>query len=210
MSPRLNGQSPLRPASRLRAVTLMEVVIATALLVVVLGVLMDMLITMRRDTERAQNRLQMQTEAAMVADQLSAVFAHAVKPGAIDGGTSATLAFAADKCSILSSKNFSGKKMEQITFTSSAEKNRQGRVISENQDGVKVKLGLRTQDRFNTKVAFQYATAALVPGPDNKGDNFKTALQPGEFPRLVRATITVADSLKQIKPYVLTEAIRLP
>jgi Tfp pilus assembly protein PilV len=191
-----------------RAFTLIEALVSVALLTVVCGILMGIFISTRANCEKSQNQLSMQSQAALTANQVNGVLSSAVKPSALDVATSATLVFAADKCSLLSNKNSDWKKPVLCSIFNEAN-NEFNQVACETSGTPKHHLGLKIQSRFETKVNFQYASVVEVP-KDDAAAAFKTTLPTGEYPRLIRATITVEDTRKEFKPYVLTESVRLP
>ena len=201
---------PLRnPSLNPRAVTLIEVLISTALLTVVCGVLFGIFISTRNNCDKSQNQLSMQSQALLTANQINSVLASAVKPSALDTPTTATLVFTGDKCAVLCGKDVDWKKPALYTIFNETNKEFSV-VVCENSGKPRRTFGLHQQSRFETKVNFQYATTLGLPTEDPTKAAFQSTLPAGEYPRLIRATVTVEDTRKEFKPCVLTESVRLP
>jgi type II secretory pathway pseudopilin PulG len=205
-----------------RAVTLVEVLVATALVAVIGGLILTMLLETRKGALRGQNELALQSEARAIADGIRSVLEAAVAPGSLDAGASTqTLQFSPETCTIISSKDFNGRDFYLSTIRNVRD-TESGRSRVELATGVLAAertpvaretertLGVDAKE-FSSSVRFEYATT-LEQAMELKP--YAARLAPGEYPRVIRIRVNVGKVAKPApahgeKPIELMTAVRL-
>lgn len=207
------------PERRARAVTLIEVLVASVLAAVIGGIILDLMISMRARCARSEDRLAMQSQARLAGDTAVSILEAAVRPSALDpSAANAPLVFQPGQCAVISSKDFDGKNFYLWTirnekdadtgrdriqwFTSTFDVNRIAGAPHP-------KTGLAGLDsaRFSTKVAFRYATQIDSVATDAFRESLKES---NEYPKIVRIEIVVEDLKKELKPTNWVACVRIP
>ncbi|MBN1868152.1 prepilin-type N-terminal cleavage/methylation domain-containing protein [Candidatus Sumerlaeota bacterium] len=217
---------PSRPRpperSRRRGVTLIEVMVVSAILAVVTGVVFGILIETQRSCIGGQDRLAMQACARAVTDEVVSVLEAAVRPEYLDdNSTTLTLQFAPEQCEVVSSRYFTGRDFYLTRIGNMPPKEQEAgelqavletkaldwaRMTDKPSRETRRLIGL-ADSRFPATVRFDYATdfvgEALEPV-------FQSTLAPGKYPRVIRVKVTVTDREGKVeKPYELITSARL-
>ena len=198
-----------------RAITLVELIVAIALVTAIVGVLLGTLVSVDRGVRERQDRLSMNAAAEEVAAGVTALLRRAVAVSALDGVPAAgDYEFSPAKCAVLVAGE-DGRGLERATFDlAGAGPDRaacvriqylplapaQGKAVEQFVGGGS------DPARYATSLSLEYAAKV---GTAKANPEFKARLAPGEYPRLVRIHIQVEDLRKPEERCDLVTAVRL-
>jgi len=194
---------PRRSSARPRGMTLVEMVVTSALLVIVVGILLGILIETRKSALQGQQRVALEEQARAVTNEIRSILEAAVPPDSLDlEGTSVTLRFGSDQCALISSKNSNGKDFYLTVIENAREKDLECvRLLTKVLDPART-LVPRESERilgtswkeFSSTVRFEYATT-IDEAMERKP--FQKELNPGDYPRVIRIRVRVEPAKKE-------------
>jgi prepilin-type N-terminal cleavage/methylation domain-containing protein len=196
-----------------RAMTLIEVLVVSVILVVVGGLLLGLLIPMRMNCMAGQDRLAMLSQARLVADGVLSVLESAVNPASLDAAPQATpLVFSEGKCVVISTKKSVGGDPQVYTIqnvnagdTGCRQVSLATAPLSPDQNAAKSSPGKPETlgamgNRYSTTVSFSYATQM----DSVETVQFQKELPAGTYPRLVRVHVSVKGIDKKLPDVQIT------
>lgn len=211
---------PREKRNRRRAMTLIEIIVASSLAFIVTGIILSIFVETQRNATRGQDKLALENHARQITEEVCAVLRDSVAPSSLDTpGTTLSLTFKSDQCSLISTNNFNGKDLYRTTINTTREPNNGPSRVELNTSALDSSLTpvLREGKRipvkekgYSSAITFEYATS-LDEAMERK-PSYKTELKPGEYPQIIRVHVRVEqlpkDSSEKPKPYEIITAIR--
>ncbi|NQU42618.1 prepilin-type N-terminal cleavage/methylation domain-containing protein [bacterium] len=184
--------------NRPRGVTLIELIVVSAILSVVLGLVFGIFMRTRTATLRGQEELAMETQARLVADQITSILQSATPPSALDGAVPPP-EFRPDACRIVSTRDSDGGLFQVWTISNvkaedDGSRHQRVRLAAkplDSEGSAQEQMAGLQDDRFSTSVFFQYTSRHSL-----RVDDYQTQLPADQYPLLIRVRVRV----KKVQP----------